>query len=141
MEKGRPPWRMRIVGVLREKRGKTRAVWIDERVRVERSPPSPSESQFAPTTRIMRSAVEARLTACYEEKIANEVKRERGKGTYLLDRILPIHEIPKKLHPSLSTSITKKIQRSKLNSNWCVGLKNTLNVSEYVQNDYPSMSS
>jgi len=33
MEKGRPPWRMRIVGMLREKREETREVWIDERVR------------------------------------------------------------------------------------------------------------
>jgi hypothetical protein len=54
----------------------------------------------------MRSAVEARLTACYGEKIVHAVKGERGRATYLLDRILPIHQIPKKLHPILSTSIT-----------------------------------
>lgn len=36
-----------------------RAVWLAERERVARSPPSPSEFQFAPTARMMMSASEA----------------------------------------------------------------------------------
>jgi hypothetical protein len=38
-------------------------VWLFDRVSVERSPPSPSESQFAPTASRMISASDAIFTA------------------------------------------------------------------------------
>jgi hypothetical protein len=131
---------MRIVGMLREKREETREVWIDERVRVERSPPSPSESQFAPTAKIMRSALEAKSTACYEEKLVNEVKGKGGRGNLPSGMNPPDPLNSKKAAPQPFNKHHLKNWRSKLNLNWCVRLKNTLNVSEYFHNDYPSMS-
>ena len=64
MAKGRPPCRTRITGLFSAKIALARAVWLVERERVARSPPSPSESQFAPTARTIMSAEEAISMAC-----------------------------------------------------------------------------
>lgn len=55
-----------MTGLERANIASASAVWFVDRLRVERSPPSPSEFQFAPTAKTITSAVDARSTAWAE---------------------------------------------------------------------------